>query len=353
MRRPEMKSLHKIPFVRIVALLCAICAAYGQEASAAAPPAMLPLELGNQWQYETADGRYQFTIAVGIEEIHNGIPYRSVRGYGYGTKSSKVLVRQLEDGQLNTIDDATGQDTIMTMFAHVPGAAFNSRMGPCDVLGRVDANRVPWQFGSTSTAAAVRIRYESIDCPLIVKEEIYAENLGLVQRIMDTAIGRLEFRLVYARVGRLTYRNGASSVLSLNLDRSHIARAEGERQAPVRIRMQYALEPLNAQELRFRSGQHFDFFLVDSNGNEVWRYSDQEGYIQPIMTVPFHGLLEFEGYLPAHRFPDGSYMLYGWLNTDSERQPTVGIPFLISSVQPAGLSKRTPSSHGRHPKPTH
>lgn len=35
-------------------------------------------------------------------------------------------------------------------------------------------------------------------------------------------------------------------------------------------------------------------------------------------------------------------MLYGWRNTDSEKQPTVGIPFLISSVQPAGLRLRNP-----------
>lgn len=326
-----------------MAAICMAVPAFADEAGSPPAPSFLPMEVGNQWLYETADGRYSFTISIGIPEIHQGKPYFAVSGYGYGTKREKLLVRKAEDGTLFTIDEGTGQEGILTSFTHVPGGAFDSRLGPCEELGRVGAQRVPWQFGSEIIAAAVAIRYQTIGCAdLGLNDELYVENLGLVSRTMNTFLGALEFKLVYARVGKLVYRNNASSTLSLDVDRTHVARAPGERQAPVRIALRYAVEPLTSGTLRFRSGQVYDFFLVDSSGNEVWRASDSDGFIQPVVEVPFAGMLEFNGYLPAHKFPEGNYMLYGWLNTDSEKQPTVGIPFLISSVQPAALRLRNP-----------
>jgi hypothetical protein len=336
-----MKTRYLIFLSLMIAVSLATISGFAQMPSAGAVPSLLPLEVGNQWQYETEDGRHSFTISVGIPEMHHGRPYFAVAGYGYGTKRQKLLVRQAEDGSLHTIDADTGQDALLTSFTHVPGGAFDSRLGPCEEMGRVNADRVPWNYGSEVVAAAVAIRYQTFRCAdLGLDEELYVENLGLVKRSMHTMIGPLDFRLVYARVGKLVYRTGASSMLSLDLDRTHVARAPGERQPPVRITMRYAIEPLTAGSLRFRSGQLYDFFLVDSNGNEVWRYSDQEGFIQPIIEIPFTGMIEFTGYLPAHQFPDGNYMLHGWMNTDSERQPTVGIPFQISSVQPAAVVPR-------------
>lgn len=341
-----MKTRYFTLFAFALALFLAAMPGVAQATATVPLPALLPLELGNQWQFETEDGRHSFTITVGIPEIHNDRPYFSVAGYGYGTKRDKILVRQAEDGSLHTLDEATGQDALLTSFTHVPGGAFDSRLGTCEEMGRVDAAPVPWHYGSESVAAAVAIRYQPIGCADFgLGEELYVENLGLVRRTMHTLIGPLDFNLVYARVGKLVYRTGASSTLSLDLDRTHVARAPGERQPPVRITLRYTVEPITSGSLRFRSGQLYDFFLVDSNGNEVWRYSDQEGFIQPIIEIPFTGVIQFTGYLPAHKFPDGNYMLHGWMNTDSQRQPTVGIPFQISTVQPASVSTRMPAQN--------
>ena len=304
---------------------------------------MMPLEMGNQWIYETSDGRYSFTMSVGIPEMHNDRAYFSVQGYGYGPRSGKILVRQGDDGALYTFDEESGQDILLTLFEHVPGGSFQSRLGPCDELGQALAQPVVWNFGSESRAAATAIRYRNFDCAdLGLEEEIYAENLGLVRRRLTTFMGPLDFNLVYARVGRLVYRTGATSSLSLDLDRSHVARVPGEQEPQVRIKLRYAVEPLTSGTLRFRSGQIFDVFLVDSNGNEVWRWSDTEAFIQPIVELPYSGFLEFEAYLPAHKFADGNYMIYGWLNTESQKQPTVGIPFQISNVQPAAIGGTAP-----------
>lgn len=303
-----------------------------------AAPAMIPLELGNRWIYETADGRYSFNMSVGISEIHGGRVYSAVSGYGYGMMREKILVRQGEDGSLYTVDADSGEDILLTQFTHVPGAYFDTRLGNCEEQGQAAADRVPWHFGSESRAAAVSIHYRSFSCADHgLQSDLYVENLGLVRRTLNTFLGPLEFNLVYARVGKLLYRSGASSSLSLDLDRSHVARVPGEAQPPVRIKLRYAVEPLSSGSLRFRSGQTYDVFLTDASGNEVWRWSDTEAFIQPIVEIPFAGFVEFEAYLPAHKFPDGNYEIHGWLNTDSERQPTVGIPFLISSVEPAGI----------------
>lgn len=338
-----MRTRYFASFAFLLALILGTVPGNAQARATAPLSTLFPLESGNQWHFETDDGRYSFTISVGIPEIHNDRPYFSVAGYGYGTKREKILVRQTEDGSLHTIDDLTGQDALLTSFTHVPGGAFDSRLGPCEEMGRVDAEKTPWRYGSEVAAAAVAIRYQTIGCASLgLGEELYVENLGLVRRTMHTAIGNLDFQLVYARVGKLVYRTGASSALTLELDRSHVARTRGERQAPVRITMRYAVEPLASGSLRFRSGQLYDFYLVDANGNEVWRYSDQEGVIQPIVEIPYTGTISFTGYLPAHWFPDGNYTLYGWMNTDSERQPTVGIPFQVSTTQPATMSIRTP-----------
>lgn len=305
----------------------------------------MPLELGNQWVYQTADGSYSFTISVGVSEIHGDRPYHSVRGYGYGHFHNKLLVRQSDEGDLYTIDGDTGQDALLTMFTHVPGGSFDSRLGECEEVGRVAPERHPWASGSTTSAAAVVIKYQSFGCAdLGIAEEVYVENLGLVSRKMNTVIGPLEFRLHYARVGNLVYRAGASSTLSLDLDRAQVDRAPGESQSPVRIKLRYAMEPLASGVIRFLNPMAFDLYLVDSNGVEVWRWSDNQAVIQQIIELPHNGFIEFEAFMPVNNIPAGNYMLYGWLNTVSERQPTVGIPFQVVSIQPASISESSPEA---------
>lgn len=297
---------------------------------------MFPLEIGNRWVYETGDGGQSFTITVGVPAIVGGKIYSSVRGYGYGNPLTKtLLVRQGDDGALYTVDQDTEQDVLLTLFTHIQGGWFDSRLGPCEEQGQAAEQRKPWSFGSGSQAAAVAIHYRGFSCADAgLEEELYVENIGLVRRRFHSFAGPVEFNLVYARVGNLVYRNAVSGTLSLELDRSHLVRTPGQPLPDVRVKLRYSTEPPGPGTLRFRSGQHYDFILADSTGQEVWRWSDGGAFIQAIEELPYAGFVIFGATLPADLFPDGTYTLYGVLNTDSERQPTVSVPFVISSPEP-------------------
>ncbi|MCW5965503.1 MAG: hypothetical protein KIT83_15815 [Bryobacterales bacterium] len=318
----------------LVGLACTLPSLAAAEAPLAPLPAMFPLEVGNQWSYETADGQHRFTISVGIPEMHDGTVYFAVKGYGYGPNASKLLVRAGVEGNLFTRDESIGADALLTSFTYVPGGAFDSRLGPCEEMGRVAAERRPWEFGSQSKAAAVAITYQNFACAdLGLVEEMYVENIGLVSRTMTTIAGPRQYRLVYARVGNLVYRPKASSTLSIELDQSTITLDPEGNHAPVPVTLRYAVEPLTGGTLRFNSAQLYDFYLVDSSGSEVWRWSSEFGFIQPITEVSFAGMIEFTEQLPVQRFAPGSYMLYGKLNTNSSVQPTVGTPIQITEAQ--------------------
>ena len=345
------RMIHRIVCTLVLLLMCSAGAMLPSlYAGEGAPPTMFPLELGNQWVYETEDGRYSFSIQVSTPVYVGGKSYFMVNGYSYGQKyRNQIFLRQAEDGSLHFYEEESEQDLPLTLFEHIPGAWFASRLSHCDEEGQVLEDKEPWRFGSTNIASATVIRYRNFSCnDLGLEKEVYVENLGLVQRTMNTFQGSLEFRLVYARVGNLIYRNGASAALSLDLDRSHATREAGATTgSPVRIKLRYTVGPNYSGSLRFRSGQPYDVFLVDASGNEVWRWSDTEAYIQPIQEVGFSGYLEYDAYLPAHRFPEGEYTLQGWLNLDSERQPVVSIPFKISTIQPAGEAEATAASRSR------
>ncbi len=337
------QMIYKIVCTLMLLLLCGAVPVLPSQGGQGSPSTMFPLESGNQWLYETQDGRYSFVIRVGLPAYVGGKTYFIVNSYGYGNAPwNQLMVRQAEDGALHVYDDETQQDLPLTLFQHIPGAWFASRLGACEDEGQVQPEPEPWNFGSTNTAAATVIRYRNFRCADNgLERETYVENLGLVQRVLTTFQGPMDFRLTYARIGNLTYRNGASASLSLDLDRSHVARPVGGSQDPVRIHLRYSVGPHYSGKLRFRSGQRYDVALLNAAGNEVWRWSDTEAFIQPIEEVTFGGYLEYSAYLQAHKFPDGEYTIQGWLNTDSERQLTVSIPFTISTTQPAESAARS------------
>lgn len=295
---------------------------------------MLPLEVGNEWTYESADGEGRFTISVGIPEIHDGRVYYSLRGYGYGPKEAKLLVRAGDGGNLFTWDTDHGADAILTSFEHVPGGRFDSRLGPCETLGKVAGQRTSWKLGSQVQAAALAITYETLGCAdLGLERELYVENIGLVERVIITLAGPRQYRLTYARVGGLVYRARASSSLSLEVDTAAFTLDAEGNHPPATVTLRYAVEPLAAGTLQFRSAQIYDFFLVDSNGNEVWRWSGDTAFTQPLIDVQFSGMIEFREQFPVQRFAPGAYMLYGTLNTNSLVQPTVGMAIQIVEAQ--------------------
>jgi hypothetical protein len=297
----------------------------------AGPPATLfPLEVGNRWVYETENGQYSLLIGVTSQVHAKGYTYYVVSGYGLGSGFERLLVRQAENGALYAFDDEGDRDVLLTSFEHVPGGWFQSRVGHCDDEGSVDAEPEPWNFGSDNVAAATAIRYRNVDCgEMGLQKELYVENLGLVRRVLNTEIGTLDLRLVYAQVGKFTYQARSFANLSLDLNTSKVDRVPGATEDPVRIRLRYVVQPRDADKLRFRSAQRFDVFLIDSNGNEVWRWSDTDAFIQPIEEAFFNGYVEYHAFLPTNQFPVGKYTIQGWLNLDSERQPVVSMPFEI------------------------
>jgi hypothetical protein len=141
-----------------------------------------PLAVGNRWEYiDEARNRHVIVEVTGVNNIRNKKWFK-VRWLD----GEEDRLRLDGQGTLLELDFGGGQDVVWVKFAAPRVWKYESKFGRARVKTR-DANRI-------------EIVYDTVCCDRGVLSEIYADSVGLKERIHMTYGGRRKYTLVSARI---------------------------------------------------------------------------------------------------------------------------------------------------------
>jgi len=283
----------------------------------------LPLAPGNHWTYQDAGSGQSFTVQVEANQYYlNQNVYHVLRGY----TPNKLLVRTNESGNLVFWDMEREVEAMLTSFEVVPGGLFaGGRL--CPEMGQAQGQRVQHD-GPAGRWSTLEIKYTAFACADAGDiSEQFAENIGMVQRVVNTIAGPRTYNLVHAKLGNQFIAAGNPGTFSVAALPSQ---ESGTWTATLRLD-----QPVTSQmKLQFASGQEYELRLRDSNGSVVWTWSADKLFTEAGHSVPVRNGWSANVAVPYPvAIPEGShvYTLEAWL-TNVESDPrfatstTVEIP---------------------------
>jgi hypothetical protein len=248
--------------------------------SLAAPLAaadFFPLRTGSYWTYRDAASGAAFTVRVGLPVFANQNEYHMLRGYG----AEPLLVRINEFGNLVHYDEETRTELMITAFELAGGAQFEAHKRECPEWGRAKERR-GFHEGPAGRWSVLEIEYQPYACADAGDQlEQFAENIGLVRRVVNTIAGPRTYDLVYARVGNQTIESNPSGGFTVSA-----APAAGRGWiATLRV----ALPPGDAIRVSFPTSQEYEVKLRDESGRILWTWSADKLFLQAFHEVNLSG----------------------------------------------------------------
>jgi Intracellular proteinase inhibitor len=239
---------------------------------------LLPLAPGNTWTYREAITGESFNIQVGTQAYLNKRLYYTLLGY----VEDQLLVRVNEYGNIVFWDEETGQDTLLISFEPVPTAWWEAPRRGCEQQGNTPASR-GFYDGPAGRWDVVEIGYRTFGCfDAGVESEQFAENIGMVRRIVTTVAGAKIFDLVHARIGTQVISAGSVGAFSVTAEPS---RSPGFWLVTLRIDLPYG----SIMNLSFPSSQEYDARLRDLDGRILWTWSSDMLFAQVQHQLRFRG----------------------------------------------------------------
>jgi hypothetical protein len=166
----------------------------------------------------------------------------------------------------------------------------------------------------------VEIQYRSVACADAgALMEQFADNIGMVRRVVSTIAGPRTFDLVQARVGGSLMSAGSTGGFILSAMESP---EPGAWQATLRVSLPHG----TSLNLRFPSGQMYEVKLRNSEGRILWTWSADKLFLQADHYVRVTGEWSATVMVPhPPATPEGPhvYTLEAWLTT-AEGEPRFG-----------------------------
>ncbi|MEI9972559.1 MAG: BsuPI-related putative proteinase inhibitor [Ignavibacteriota bacterium] len=260
----------------------------------AAQKNLFPLAAGNQWEYQAPGADQTLTIAVQIPVMHNDHAYFKVTGYA----AQPAFLRQAENGNIFSWDDELEREYLVTSFEIVPGGWFDTGIGGCPQGGQTQDGVVRYQPVGLPELTAVQVNYRSYACADTgILEEQYAENIGLLRRVVSTIAGPRTYELVHAKVSGVTYDTRAGNGFQVSLSKNYLeCGVSGNDNVTVEMRLSRKLAP--SMELIFPSAQRYDIRVRSDAGQVVYRWSDDQAVAQVQSSVIVDRDLVFSQKIP-------------------------------------------------------
>lgn len=296
----------------------------------------LPLRQGNTWTYREGKTGQTFTVRVGTPVVTNDKVYYSLDGY----VEKKVLARIDESGQLVYADEEAGLERVLTPFVPLEQGSWEAPFRQCDSLSQALEKRGVHDGAAGPLENVLEVRYRTVSCADAgVEAEQYAENIGMVRRVVNSIAGPRKYDLVYAQVGSLKIDAAAHGQFSVSVDL-----ISDLPQFPVTLRL--FTNPAIGLNLPFSTAQEFDLLLLDSSGKAVWRWSDGQAFTQAAHRLTVHGAWSTQVDLPRAALVSGSsatpdFTLQAWLTTTGDA-PRFAASVPISVVAPASQNASLP-----------
>jgi len=267
----------------------------------------LPLAPGNHWSYQDAVTGQSFAIQVLATQYYlNGHVYHVVKGY----TPNPLLVRVNQYGNIVFWDQDRETDVMLISFEFARGAWFEAAARECPEMGQTQEDRVAHD-GPAGAWEALEIKYRSFACADAGDlSEQFAENVGMVQRVVNTIAGPRKFNLTYAKLGTQTISAGSAGSFTVT---ALPGKETGTWTATLRIEQPAASD----LKLNFPSGQEYDLSLRDSEGAILWTWSAGKLFAQELHSVPAHGWSASITVPHPPALPEGprKFTLEAWMTT--------------------------------------
>jgi len=273
---------------------------------------MLPLAAGNSWTYQDAVSGHSFTVRVGTPVSMGGGVYHTLRGY----TSEPLLVRVNQYGNIVYWDEEIGQDILLISFEAVPRAWWEAPKRQCSQQGQTSGARSV-HTGPAGNWDALDIVYRSLECADAGDQsEQFAENIGMIRRVMNTIAGPRTYDLVYARIGNQVVSSGQVGGFTVTAAPSRSA-------GFWTVTLGLDLPAGTSLKLSFPSSQQYDARLRDSEGTILWTWSADKLFAQVYTQFLLSGRLTASIEVPqppATPETPHFYTIEAWL-TNSPDEP--------------------------------
>jgi hypothetical protein len=254
-----------------------------------------PLHAGNSWTYRVANTQQQFTVQVGTPVTMEGREWFPVTGY----TPQRVWVRY-ENDRLIYLDGSASAETVLTSF--LPGDTWAAPMRTCRQSGEAQGTRAKHARAEN----ALEIRYRTFSCADAgTISELYAENIGMVQRTEQSFAGPRTYDLVSARLVSTVIETAPNGRFTITRD----ATTADE----VALTLRVHVSPGTPLSLPFGSSQEYDIVVRDNAGKAVYVWSASRSFLQSLHTVDVDGEWSAQATIPKPA--PGAYTVQAWLVT--------------------------------------
>lgn len=261
----------------------------------------LPLQTGNSWTYRAAGTKMEFTIAVSTPILVNDRVYYSVTGF----TDSRLYARN-EGDNLVMLDEDTGAEKILVSFEPFEGGWWNAHGRLCDTLGQTKLRRGDHDGPAGPISNVLNVEYRTLGCADTgLLSEQYADNIGLLRRVVQSIAGPRTYDLVSARVGHLSVEGNTNGRFTTSI--------EGVTADSIEVRLTLEASPAAPLTLSFASGQEYDVLLRNEDGNVAYLWSSTALFIQATHTRTITGRWTTTVTLPKP--VPGNYTVEGWMTT--------------------------------------
>lgn len=298
-----------------------------------------PLAPGNNWTYQDAKTGATFKVEVAFNQIYvNDHVYDILKGFG----PQKLWVRINEYGNLVYWDQDLEKELIVTAFEEGFTGSFVAYGRQCLEDGRFGQKRVAHD-GPAGSWPTLEIQYQSFACADAGEvSEQYAENIGMVRRVVNTIAGPRTYDLIEAKIGRQTILSGKHG--------SFTVLADEVVNGVWKVKLRVEEEVSGGVKVVFPSSQEYDLRLSDDDGNILWSWSANKLFLQATHEKNFGGVWEETVEVPV---PPGvgevyrSFVLSAWLTTaPNGPQFAAATRVVVPGISPAGSAAET-SRRGR------
>lgn len=317
-------------------------AAIGVSASPlqAAGAEYFPLQVGNQWVYQTSTRFFNgpaTVVSIPGKKTFGSTSYFIVEGLGFET----MYMRSDDSGKLLVYDERTGGEAQYADFTTPTGGSYRTTADPCNATAIVRARDAKLTTPVGEFTNLIHVAYPAANCADAgLDADFFAPYIGLVKREGVTIAGPRAMELVYARIGDVTVLTAPEISFSMALDKT-VYDVNGIPQMNARLTLRSTIpQPI---ELVWPSGQRFDLVIRNERGVEVARWSDGKAFTLIFGTEKFGpGERNYAVQLPLqdkqnNRLPAGKYVAEGFLATQGEQKPYVArVGFeIIPEAEPA------------------
>lgn len=290
----------------------------------AADASYFPLQVGNQWIYQTTSRWFNGpanVVSIPGKMTFGGTSYFVVEGLGPQT----TYLRSDDAGKLFVYDESTGGEAQYADFSTSAGGSYRTAVDPCNSTANVRSREAKVRTPVGEFEGAFHVEYPAANCADAgLGADYFVPNIGLVKREGITIAGPTSTELVYARVGGVVMVTAPELSFSLAIDRA-VYDINGVPMLNARLTLRNS-HP-RPVELTFPSGQRFDLVVRNSAGVTVATWSANKTFIAMVSTEKIGpGERNWTGQLPLQdgnnqRLPAGKYTIEGFLSVQGDQSP--------------------------------